>query len=106
MPTKRRLLVPKFKTEKEEAEWWYANREKVTDEFEEAARRGDLKVLTKERLQELLDASKTRVVTIRLPEADIALARKQAERKGLPYQTYIKSLLHETLIEREGRKAR
>ncbi len=28
-------------------------------------------------------------------------ARKQAERKGLPYQTYIKSLLHETLVERE-----
>lgn len=27
-----------------------------------------------------------------------------AERKGLPYQTYIKSLLHETLAEREKRK--
>jgi len=30
--------------------------------------------------------------------------RKQAEQKGLPYQTYIKSLLHETLTEREKRK--
>jgi predicted DNA binding CopG/RHH family protein len=26
---------------------------------------------------------------------------KQAERKGVPYQTYIRSLLHETLVERE-----
>jgi hypothetical protein len=37
--------------------------------------------------------------------ADLALARKQAAEKGLPYQTYIKSLLHETLAERERRKA-
>lgn len=44
------------------------------------------------------------VVTLRIPEADLALARKQAERKGLPYQTYIKSLLHETLMEREKRR--
>jgi hypothetical protein len=36
--------------------------------------------------------------------ADLALARKQAEQKGLPYQTYIKSLLHETLAEREKQK--
>jgi predicted DNA binding CopG/RHH family protein len=43
-----------------------------------------------------------RPVTIRLAEADIQLAQKQAERKGLPYQTYIRSLLHETLVEREG----
>jgi predicted DNA binding CopG/RHH family protein len=44
------------------------------------------------------------VVALRIPEADLALARRQAERKGLPYQTYIKSLLHETLAEREKRK--
>ena len=40
-------------------------------------------------------------IKVRIPPADLALARKQAERKGLPYQTYIKSLLHETLVERE-----
>jgi predicted DNA binding CopG/RHH family protein len=45
------------------------------------------------------------VVSLRVPETDLALARKQAEQKGLPYQTYIKSLLHETLAEREKRKA-
>jgi hypothetical protein len=33
-------------------------------------------------------------------DPDIALAQRLAERKGLPYQTYIKSLLHEAL-ERE-----
>ncbi len=34
-------------------------------------------------------------------EADLDLARKQAEEKGLPYQTYIKSVLHEALMKRE-----
>jgi hypothetical protein len=42
----------------------------------------------------------SRLLSIRLPEPDIALAQRLAERKGLPYQTYIKSLLHEAL-ERE-----
>jgi len=42
----------------------------------------------------------TRLLSIRLPEPDIALAQRLAESKGLPYQTYIKSLLHEAL-ERE-----
>ncbi len=59
------------------------------------------------KLRERIAASKkapTPVVALRIPEADLALARKQAEQKGLPYQTYIKSLLHETLIEREKRK--
>jgi hypothetical protein len=41
------------------------------------------------------------VVALRIPKADLMLARIQAERKGLPYQTYIKSLLHETLVKRE-----
>ena len=47
----------------------------------------------------------SRLVSIRLPEPDIALAQKLAESKGLPYQTYIKSLLHEAL-ERERVRSR
>jgi predicted DNA binding CopG/RHH family protein len=39
----------------------------------------------------------SRLLSIRLPEPDIALAQRLAESKGLPYQTYIKSLLHEAL---------
>ena len=41
------------------------------------------------------------VVALRIPAADLVLARKQAERKGLGYQTYIKSLLHQALAKRE-----
>ncbi len=49
------------------------------------------------------EARATRNVTIRMAEADLDLARKQAEEKGLPYQTYIKSVLHEALVKRKGR---
>jgi predicted DNA binding CopG/RHH family protein len=65
-------------------------------------------VLTKEKLRQRIAASRkppAPVVALRIPKGDLALARKQAERKGLPYQTYIKSLLHETLTAREKRKA-
>ena len=54
---------------------------------------------------ELLTAAAAQPKSLRVPEADLALARRQAEQKGLPYQTYIKSLLHETLAAREKRKA-
>jgi predicted DNA binding CopG/RHH family protein len=49
-------------------------------------------------------ASGSRQVTIRLGNEELALARRQAEAKGLKYQTYIKMLLHEAL--RRNRVAR
>ena len=73
-----------------------------------AVKSGEAQRLTKEKLNARIAASKKTpapVVALRIPEADLALARKQAQRKGLPYQTYIKSLLHETLSQREKRKA-
>ena|SRR5579863_6048206 len=38
-----------------------------------------------------------RAISIRLPMPDIALAQELAGKKGLPYQTYIKQLLHDAL---------
>ena len=73
----------------------------------DAVKSGEAQVLTKEKLLQRIAASKKTpapVVALRIPAADLALARKQAEEKGLPYQTYIKSLLHETLAERERRR--
>ena len=102
-----RIVVPRFNTETEEAEWWYKNRHLHAKQFLAAVRNGEAQILTKEKLLARIEASKAKaaspVVSMRIPEADLALARKQAEQKGLPYQTYIKSLLHETLVERERR---
>jgi predicted DNA binding CopG/RHH family protein len=108
MKKQKKVIRPSFATEAEEAEWWYKNRNVHGKELLAAVQRGDAQVLTKEKLLARIAASKKRpspVVALRIPEADLALARKQAERKGLPYQTYIKSLLHETLVQREKRKA-
>ena len=46
--------------------------------------------------QEIL-APGSRQITIRLGNAELARAQRQAEAKGLKYQTYIKMLLHEAL---------
>ena len=105
---KPKRVMPAFATEAEEAEWWYKNRSIHGKQLLAAVRNGEARVLTKQKLRERIDASKKKpapTVALRIPEADLALARKQAERKGLPYQTYIKSLLHETLTEREKRKS-
>ena len=98
-----RLVVPKFKTEAEEAHWWYDNRGKVEDALIHAMDNGTTRRGTAQRLTS--EARASRNVTIRMVEADLDLARKQAEEKGLPYQTYIKSVLHEALVKRERRKA-
>jgi predicted DNA binding CopG/RHH family protein len=49
------------------------------------------------RKAQMVLASGSRQITIRLGNDEIALARRQAEAKGLRYQTYIKMLLHEAL---------
>ena len=100
-------VIPAFSTEAEEAAWWYDNRNLHGHQLLAAVKNGEAQALTKAKLQERIAASKKAaapVVALRIPAADLALARKQAEQKGLPYQTYIKSLLHETLTEREKRK--
>jgi predicted DNA binding CopG/RHH family protein len=94
---KQERVVPAFKSEAEEAEWWFKNRARLDKHFLEAAKKGELKRLDRATLAARLSASKARVVSIRLPEIDIELARRQAAQKGLPYQTYIKSLLHQAL---------
>jgi len=105
---KTKRIIPTFATEAEEAEWWFKNRDTHGRELLAAVKSGEAQVLTKEKLLERIARSRkppAPVVALRIPQADLALARKQAEEKGLPYQTNIKSLLHETLIQRERRNA-
>jgi len=95
--------VPAFAAEPEEATWWYENRKSHDRGFAAAVENGAAQVLIREKLLERKMPSQ--VISLRVSKADLALARRQAEQKGLPYQTYIKSLLHETLAEREKGKA-
>lgn len=108
MKKETKRTVPAFATEAEEATWWFENRNTHDKQLLDAVKSGEVKVLTHDKLLARLAASRkppSPVVALRIPAADLALARKQAAEKGLPYQTYIKSLLHETLAGREKRKA-
>lgn len=103
---KKKRVVPTFASEAEEAAWWYKNRDIHGAQLLGAVKSGEAQLLTKKKLSERIAASRKTpapVVALRIQQADLTLARKQAEAKGLPYQTYIKSLLHETLVERERR---
>ena len=102
MPTKaERPKVPKFSTEAEEAKWWDDHQEMVEENLIRAIKDGTARRGTAQRL--VREARESRNITIRIAETDLALARKQAAEKGLPYQTYIKSVLHEELLKRERR---
>jgi predicted DNA binding CopG/RHH family protein len=92
---KKKRVIPAFKSESEEAEWWHKKRGSLDKDLVEAAKRP--KRLDQATLKAILAASKSRVVSIRLPETDLELARQQASQRGLPYQTYIKSVLHQAL---------
>jgi predicted DNA binding CopG/RHH family protein len=92
---KEKRLIPAFRSESEEAAWWFKKRGGLDKDLVEPAKK--LKRLDQATLKAHLAASKSRVISIRLPEVDLELARKQASKKGLPYQTYIKSVLHQAL---------
>ncbi|MBM3274661.1 MAG: hypothetical protein FJZ00_05890 [Candidatus Sericytochromatia bacterium] len=54
--------------------------------------------------QETVRQLGTKSISLKMPVADLEQARRIAERKGLPYQTLLKSLIHEGLqrLDREA----
>jgi predicted DNA binding CopG/RHH family protein len=90
-------VLPDFASEAEEAAWWDSNQDELFKDFERAAAEGRLGRGTTARLAGIP------TTTIRLDPADIAMARAQAEKKGLKYQTYLKMILHEALLKEAAR---
>jgi hypothetical protein len=90
--------VPKFATEAAEARWWASHQAEIATAFQKAAGDGRLGRGT------VVRKGSTPTTTIRLDPKDISRAKKQAERKGLRYQTYLKMLVREALLNEE-RKA-
>ena len=84
--TKKRITIPKFQTEEAEAAWWDQHPEVATAIMQRALKAGKAR-----------RGGALKTVTMRLPVGDLKTAQDIAERKGLPYQTYIKMLLHEAL---------
>lgn len=95
--------MPVFKSESEEADWWASaeGRQFIKQKSAEAAsKRKDYEgspLITR------LSKKSSVQIALRLPETDLAQARRLATRKGIGYQTLLKMLLHEGL-QREARR--
>jgi uncharacterized iron-regulated protein len=90
------ISIPAFRNADEEATWWEsrAGKRAATALMKRGAASGNLK----------RRAVPLKTVSMRLPVADLEAAQTIAASKGLPYQTYIKMLLHQAL-RRERRPA-
>jgi predicted DNA binding CopG/RHH family protein len=99
---RKRLEMPRFKTEDEEADWWASSAGRVYVKQKTAAAK--LKGTKAAGSTLVAKLQKTSVqIAIRLPEADIKQAREIANRKGIGYQTLLKIFVHEGL-QREARR--
>jgi predicted DNA binding CopG/RHH family protein len=87
------LNTPEFKSEKEEAEWYDTNQDDLLAQFEQAAKEGTLGRGT------LARRAQTAATSIRLNTADIEMAKALAERRGIGYQTYLKMIIHQHLMQ-------
>jgi predicted DNA binding CopG/RHH family protein len=96
--------IPNFSTEAEEAEWWYANREWLTQEFLQAAKEGRLKrgSTVMERLRTRQSAS----LTVPLSSDELAKIHDLAQRRGMEDAMYARDLLHNALDREEKQERR
>src|SRR5271169_2591822 len=95
---KNKLIIPKFASEAEDAQWHDRHRRKLESAVERRIREGSAL-----NLRQAAARIRLRPVTIRLPTEDINAARGLAAQKGIGYQTYIRMLLREAL-QREARR--
>ncbi len=75
--SKKAIVIPRFRSESEEAEWWDSHLEVATEIMKRTIKAGKAR-----------RSPPLRTVTMRLPVSDLKVAQDLAERKGLPYQTY------------------
>lgn len=83
---KSQIPIPRFRTERAEADWWDQHPEAATEIMKRAIKSGKAR-----------RAAPLKSVTIRFAVPDLKAAQRLARQKGLPYQTCIKMLLHEAL---------
>src|SRR5580658_10977303 len=106
--TAGRIAIPKFESQQAEAEWFDRHRKPLSVNMRRRLKAGEGKTLA-EALAQSAAKEKVRLkpVTIRMLPDDLALVRRLAFEKGLPYQTYVKVLLRDALVrETRGSKSR
>lgn len=105
--------IPRFASEAEEARWWAAHQDNLAEFVDmqpslasDLAQRLGLppREIAIEQARQAAERHGTKAISLKMPVADLEQARRIAKRKGLPYQTLLKSLIHEGL-ERLDREA-
>ena len=100
---KKLVQMPKFRSESAEADWWASPAGRAFLKQKSAEARSKRTKTGGSSLVARLNKKSSVQIAIRLPETDLAQARKIAERKGIGYQTLLKMLVREGLT-REARR--
>jgi hypothetical protein len=87
--------IPKFNSEAEEAQWWYDNREWLTEEFLRAAKEGRLK--RGSTVLERIRARQSSSLIVPLSSDELAKIHDLAQRHDMDDATYAGELLRKAL---------
>lgn len=97
---KKRL--PDFKNEAEEADWWAEHQDEM-DDYLDPVPASDMPLHQRLGLPERGKPSVP--ISLRLPASDLELAKAIADEGNVPYQSLLKSLIHEGLMKEARAKA-
>lgn len=90
------IVVPKFATEAEEADWFFENREEHGEIMAKAMKEGRT-IPAREFMAKR--GIKLTHIPVNLDVADVDLARQQAEARGMDTESYLQSLVHKALTD-------
>ncbi|HMD99191.1 MAG TPA: hypothetical protein VKM93_17930 [Terriglobia bacterium] len=92
-----KFTLPQFQSEAEEAEWWDRHREETAQWMEAAVSVGETTTLSAVLARARERSVVADALTIRVDPPDAERARALAAKKGIPSETYLKTLLHDAL---------
>ena len=96
--SRKTVQMPKFKTESQEADWCASRTGRAYVKRKSAEARSKGTKAEGSSLLARLNQKRSVQIAIRLPEADLAQARKIADQKGIGYQTLLKMFVREGLV--------
>ena len=97
----KKLVIPSFSSEAEDAEWHWRHRRELEDEFLRRMVEGT--TLSRPR-RSSRDDLPLRPVTIRLSTDDIQSAQEQASERGMGYETYLRIVVRDALRRKASRR--
>lgn len=97
--------IPKFGSEEEEANWWDDHSDEHDEWMLEAIRAGETTTLDAV-LKRARERSGIALGAVSIDPGDLVRARSIAAKKGVAFEAYLKTIVHEALNREEERLAR